>query len=1201
MNKIMPLLAVLLTGVFSVQTFAGTVYWDIDGATPGGSGATTANGVWDLNTTANWSTSAAGDVATDTFFNAGGATPDVVFFAGTDVNYVNGTAISLDGAVTVNSITIEDSRLNTLSGVMGSSPTLTLGGGGITITNTGTASTSIIGGAAATTSSINLILAADQTWNIATGRTLETTHVLFSTNNTVKLSGSANLTINGDAAAGGSVILGDDAGLTDYTGNITIKGGSLSITSDGNMLTSKSSAGTGTITLGDTSGSRNATLMGGANSNKTYTNPIVVAGGSTGNTLTLTTVGLSNNPSFSGGITMNHDLSIAHAGSSGSLNITGTSGITTNGYTITTSTGVGNGSVNINTPISGSGGLIVNGKTTLLATNSSWTGPITVSAGITLNAASAATTSLKTLGSGSISLGNGSLLIFAANEGNGSDYQNGTVTVASGTASVSATGGSGRIRAVGSFDLGAGGTGAILAVDPVVNTLATSGVRMLGDSTINVSPTGAATGTFNVYGGVSNSGGSYSLTKTGTGSLTLGASTTSTANVTARTGVASTYGGDTNIEAGSIRVGMDNALPTGTTVKIASGAVLDLSVSSTSITGANFSQEIAGLSDLNGGGGTVTANSLTSNLAAQRVLTLSGNGNYTFSGRLVDKTANGNGVLGLSKTGSGTQTLSGASTYSGTTTVSGGILQAGVNNALGVQLTATGATTGVTASTTGTQDTTVSSGGTLDLNGKLFNSESITLNGTGAGSVGALVNNSGTTAVIGAGVNGLAISNVGSGYTSAPTINVTGGDGSGFSATAGLGISTISVTSGGTGYTATPTVTFSGGGGTGATGTVVRTGNVVTGITITNAGTGYTSMPTISFSTVAGASGAAASATAGVVDIINISNLGSGYNTTAPSLSFSDGGGSGAVATATYAANPVTLASDSSIGGTGDITINTAVAESGGARALTKVGAGTLTLSATNAYTGATSVQNGTLLVSSTGNINSTSGVSVTGGNFRYDGTTGLTRDVALNGGKFSYNSASNYGGTLTYTAGTIGGSNISNLDLTFGTGKIMSPGNSTGTMAAGATTWANGGTFLFEVNDATGTAGSTTAGWDLLNAASLNITAGVGAFTIEIASLDALQAAGLAQNFDGSSNYSWLFVDAGADITSFNVNQFVFTDSFSNPTTGTFSISQGDGLGGDLDKLYINYTGVIPEPSTYALLVGGLGLLAFLRRRKQS
>ena len=250
---------------------------------------------------------------------------------------------------------------------------------------------------------------------------------------------------------------------------------------------------------------------------------------------------------------------------------------------------------------------------------------------------------------------------------------------------------------------------------------------------------------------------------------------------------------------------------------------------------------------------------------------------------------------------------------------------------------------------------------------------------------------------------------------------------------------------------------------------------------------------------------------------------------------------------------------------------------------------------------GTTTIGSGSLLVN--GNLTATGGVAVNiGGTFRYDTTgTGFANNVTLDGGRFSYNSATNYGGTLTYNSGTIAGSNISNLDLTIDSGKTMSPGNSTGTMVAGATTWANGGTFLFEVNDATGTAGSTSAGWDLLNAASLNITAGVGAFTIEIASLDALQAAGLAQNFNGANNYSWLFVDAGADITSFNVNQFVFTDSFSNPTTGTFSISQGDGLGGDLDKLYINYTGVIPEPSTYALLVGGLGLLAFLRRRKQS
>jgi len=308
--------------------------------------------------------------------------------------------------------------------------------------------------------------------------------------------------------------------------------------------------------------------------------------------------------------------------------------------------------------------------------------------------------------------------------------------------------------------------------------------------------------------------------------------------------------------------------------------------------------------------------------------------------------------------------------------------------------------------------------------------------------------------------------------------------------------------------------------------------------------------------------------------------------------------GTGATTLGTAAGTTRTITAN---GTTKALTLGGIISNGTTANSITKDGTGTVILGGANAYTGLTTVQNGTLLVNSTGSINSSSNVAVTGGTFRYDGTTALTRDVSVNGGKFSYNSVNNYGGTLSFTAGTIGGSNISNLDLTFGTGQTMSPGNSTGTMAAGATTWANGGTFLFEVNDATGTAGSTSAGWDLLNAASLNITAGVGAFTIEIASLDALQAAGLAQNFNGANNYSWLFVDAGADITSFNVNQFVFTDSFSNPTTGTFSISQGDGLGGDLDKLYINYTGVIPEPSTYALLVGGLGLLAFLRRRKQS
>lgn len=68
-------------------------------------------------------------------------------------------------------------------------------------------------------------------------------------------------------------------------------------------------------------------------------------------------------------------------------------------------------------------------------------------------------------------------------------------------------------------------------------------------------------------------------------------------------------------------------------------------------------------------------------------------------------------------------------------------------------------------------------------------------------------------------VEGINVSEEGSGYTSTPTIIFTGGGGSGAAATANLSggkIITITVTANGTGYTSTPTISFSGGGGSGA-------------------------------------------------------------------------------------------------------------------------------------------------------------------------------------------------------------------------------------------------------------------------------------------------------------------------------------------------------------------------------------------------
>lgn len=75
----------------------------------------------------------------------------------------------------------------------------------------------------------------------------------------------------------------------------------------------------------------------------------------------------------------------------------------------------------------------------------------------------------------------------------------------------------------------------------------------------------------------------------------------------------------------------------------------------------------------------------------------------------------------------------------------------------------------------------------------------------------------------------------------------------------GGGVDAVSISSGGTGYTTAPTVALTGGSGTGAAATATVAGGVVTSVTITNPGTGYTSAPTVTF-TGAGTGAAATSA-----------------------------------------------------------------------------------------------------------------------------------------------------------------------------------------------------------------------------------------------------------------------------------------------------------------------------------------------------
>jgi hypothetical protein len=152
------------------------------------------------------------------------------------------------------------------------------------------------------------------------------------------------------------------------------------------------------------------------------------------------------------------------------------------------------------------------------------------------------------------------------------------------------------------------------------------------------------------------------------------------------------------------------------------------------------------------------------------------------------------------------------------------------------------------------------------------------------------------TAVVSGPVTSLTLGNAGSGYTTAPTVTISGGGGSG--ATAHAIIGTVSGTSQyqtviavvldnpGSGYTSTPTVTIAGT-GTGATATATVTRSFVTSYTVVNGGSGYTVPPSITFPTP-GVGQTAPVATAvinssGVVTDVTVVAEGSGY-TVAPAV-----------------------------------------------------------------------------------------------------------------------------------------------------------------------------------------------------------------------------------------------------------------------------------------------------------------------------
>jgi autotransporter-associated beta strand protein len=291
-------------------------------------------------------------------------------------NYAAGTGLVVQSGVTVadtiSAPVVLGASQSWLNNGQGS---LVVSGGvsgtaNLAINNTSTGTTTLSTGSVNNTGTVS---------NVGTGAGATTISALIGTNVTGVVQNSSTSTL----------VL---SGANTFTSGVKILSGTVSGT------TSAAALGTGTITIGDTSGSANATLSGGFVG--TFTNPISIASGNTG-TATITATAASI---FSGAVTLNsHNLTVGgNAGNNLTLtggiggtgnvafNATGAGTITVSGTSVNntglvTNSGSGSAAVTISTPLGANvTGVVQNSATsTLILSNNTgtFTSGISIKAG----------------------------------------------------------------------------------------------------------------------------------------------------------------------------------------------------------------------------------------------------------------------------------------------------------------------------------------------------------------------------------------------------------------------------------------------------------------------------------------------------------------------------------------------------------------------------------------------------------------------------------------------------------------------------------------------------------------------------------------------------------------------------------------------------------------------------------------------------
>jgi len=287
------------------------------------------------------------------------------------------------------------------------------------------------------------------------------------------------------------------------------------------------------------------------------------------------------------------------------------------------------------------------------------------------------------------------------------------------------------------------------------------------------------------------------------------------------------------------------------------------------------------------------------------------------------------------------------------------------------------------------------------------------------------------------------------------------------------------------------------------------------------------------------------------------------------------------------------------------LTVSGQVSDGGNVYALTKAGAGTVILSnATgNNYTGGTSVTAGRLLVTNTSGSGTGSGaVSVSGGTSILGGSGLISGPVTLTSGGMLYSgataSAVTTGPGTGAVNGTAGGLKLSSaLNVNGGTLSFALANQATPSSTGALTTsyLSTTGTVNFTGTDAIDLVDTTNGGLTLrMNQPYVLISASSNSMFTGLVTIGANGVLTL----DG--NGAVLGVWAGGsnpltDYTTITINQFGSdgVTPMASATTASNGYYQPSLvlINGDLE--------VVPEPGTWALMLGGLALLVMIQRRR--